>query len=99
MPDHIYVYPAYLRKKGSRSMGRRVPEALAVVEVTPETIVEAARRLGYRAEAEAAKQYPRQAHLFEGRVKLTKKAGQSKTAMLRALAQALHASAADSAPR
>jgi signal recognition particle subunit SEC65 len=91
VPDHFYVYPSYLRRKAPRSLGRRLPVALATGEVSAVEIAAAAQRLGYRAEAEPAKQYPRQAHLFEGRVKVTKKAGVSKTQLLRQLAEALRA--------
>lgn len=94
MPDHFYVYPSYLRRKGSRASGRRVPAALAVNEVTLEEIAAAAQKLGYRVEVEAAKAYPREAHLHEGRVKVAKKPKHSKAGVLRELAEALHAAAA-----
>ena len=89
MPDHFFVYPAYLRKKGSRREGRRVGAEAAVGEVTTEQIVEAARRLGYQAVAEAEHHYPRQAHLFEGRVRITKKGDVTKSGFLRDLARVL----------
>lgn len=94
MPDHFYVYPSYLRKKGSRASGRRVPADLAVGEVSLEAILAAAQQLGYKAELEAGKAYPREAHLHEGRVKVTKKAKRSKAGVLRELAQALRAAGA-----
>jgi signal recognition particle subunit SRP19 len=86
MPDHFYVYPAYLGKGGSRSDGRRVPAALALPELTGEEIVAAARELGYTAEVEAEKHYPRAAAQYAGRVKVTKGGAQTKAAFLRALA-------------
>jgi signal recognition particle subunit SRP19 len=89
MPDHVYVYPGYLSKGGSRSDGRRVPAELAVGELTLEELVAAAVRLGYKAEAEPEKNYPRLAHEFAGRVKITKRAGTSKTQLLRQLAEEL----------
>lgn len=94
MPEHFYVYPSYLRRKGSRSVGRRVPLTLAAPDVTVEEIAEAARRLGFTAEEEPAKLYPREAHLFEGRVKIMKRPGASKTRAIHEIAAALKASTA-----
>ena len=88
MPDHIYVYPGYLSKGRSRADGRRVPEPAAVEEPTIEAIVAAAQRLGYTAEPEADKQYPRRFYEYAGRVKISKrKGGVSKTKLLRLLAE------------
>jgi signal recognition particle subunit SRP19 len=87
VPEHFYVYPSYLKKKASRSAGRRVPDAVAVGEVTPEEIVAAAKALGFEATAEPARHYPREAHLFEGRVRVAKKGPVAKTAFLRQLAE------------
>ncbi len=88
MPEHFYVYPAYLEKL-SRADGRRVPTADGLVDVTAEEIVEAAKRLGAKAELESGKQYPRREFTFAGRVKVAKKAGTTKTKFLRALAAEL----------
>ncbi len=85
MPDHFYVYPAYLEKL-PRAGGRRVPEAAGLVEITAEEIVEAAKRLGAKVELESTKQYPRRDFTYAGRVKVAKKAGTTKTKFLRALA-------------
>jgi len=85
MPDHFYVYPAYLEKV-PRSGGRRVPAADGLGDVSAEEIVEAARRLGVKAELESAKHYPRRFFTYAGRVKVTKQPGTSKAAFLRALA-------------
>ncbi len=93
MPDHFYVYPSYLKKDLSRTAGRRVPAAEAVVELTSEQVVAAARRLGYKAEVEAEKQYPRESYAYAGRVKVSKKPGGTKTKFLRALAAELRRSA------
>ena len=90
MPDHIYVYPGYLAKDGTRSDGRRVPQALAVPDLTVDALVGAARALGYTVEAEPLKNYPRRFYRYEGRVKITKKKGVSKTRLLRLLAEELH---------
>ena len=87
MPDHFYVYPSYLRKRTLRRTGRRVPAALALAEVTAQEIAEAAGRLGYRAEVEPSKNYPREAHLAEGRVRIAKRAGASKPAARRQIAE------------
>lgn len=89
MPDHFYVYPTYLGKGGSRSDGRRVPASLALPDLTGEEIVAAAKELGYKAEVEAEKQYPRAAAHYGGRVKVTKRGKQTKAAFLRALATEL----------
>lgn len=86
MPDHIYVYPAYLRKDVSRAEGRRVPSAHAPVSATVEQILAAATTLGFQAEAEPERGYPRQGPGESGRVKVTKRSGVSKTRLLRMLA-------------
>jgi signal recognition particle subunit SEC65 len=86
MPDHFFVYPTYLGQGRSRRDGRRLPADRALVDVTADEIAGAAKRLGFKAEIEAAKQYPREPHLFAGRVKVAKKPGTSKTAFLRAVA-------------
>jgi signal recognition particle subunit SEC65 len=83
MPDHFYVYPAYLGRGLSRSDGRRVPEPETLPEVTAEEIAQAAKRLGYAAEVEAGKQYPRDVPTYAGRVKVTKRAGLTKAKFLR----------------
>jgi len=85
MADHFYVYPAYLDAKIARADGRRVPRSDTVGDVTSEEIVQAARRLGWRAEVEAEKQYPRRFFTYAGRVKLPKRASVSKAAALRSL--------------
>ena len=92
MPDHVYVYPAYLTQTLSRRSGRRVPASQAVAEVTAEEIVEAARRLGHTATLESEKQYPRQFFSYAGRVKVAKKAGVTKAKLLKALATELRRS-------
>jgi len=89
MPDHVYVYPAYLDRSTPRRKGRRVPSATAASEVTLDQIVVAAKSLGYQVEAEPAKQYPRQFDVYAGRVKVQKKAGVSKTRLLREIAEEL----------
>jgi signal recognition particle subunit SEC65 len=87
MPDHFYVYPAYLEGGTPRSSGRRVPAEGAPTEVTIEEIVEAATTLGAKATAEPEKQYPPQYHRYAGRVKIVKRAGTSKAAFLKQLAR------------
>jgi signal recognition particle subunit SEC65 len=89
MPDHFYVYPAYLSKTGSRALGRRVPLPDAVPEATLEQITKAASSLGYKAEAEPGKQYPRQFYRYAGRVKVSKKPGVAKTQFLKELVREL----------
>ena len=86
MPDHIYVYPAYLAKTGSRAEGRRVSAAHAPPSCTVDQIVAAATTLGFKAQAEPGRGYPRQGVAEPGRVKVTKKSGVSKTQLLRLLA-------------
>lgn len=89
MPDFFYVYPAYLDRQGSRAQGRRVGAAEAADEVTAEQVLAAATSLGFTAEIESGKQYPRQFYKFAGRVKIAKKAGMTKARALRAIATAL----------
>lgn len=86
MPDHVYVYPAYLVKEGRRVDGRRVPAAHAPPSATLEQILAAAKALGFRAVAEPERGYPRQGPGESGRVKVTKKSGVTKTKLLRLLA-------------
>jgi|HubBroStandDraft_1064217.scaffolds.fasta_scaffold00319_29 signal recognition particle subunit SEC65 len=86
MPDHFYVYPAYLGRQLTRRAGRRLPAEQAVPDVTTEEIFQAAKRLGFKVEVEAAKHYPRRFFVYEGRVKVTKKAGTTKAAFLKAVA-------------
>jgi len=89
MPDHFYVYPAYLGRGLSRKGGRRVPASAAVPELTVDEIVAAAKRLGYRAEAEGDKQYPRRSFDYAGRVKVMKKGTSTKARFLKALSAEL----------
>ncbi|MCI4334305.1 MAG: signal recognition particle subunit SRP19/SEC65 family protein [Thermoplasmata archaeon] len=88
MPDHFFVYPAYLGRHGTRAHGRRVPQLLAANEVTLEQLLESTRRLGFQAEAEPEKAYPRDP-LSAGRLRVQKKPGTTKAAFLRQLATAL----------
>ncbi len=98
MPDHFYIYPAYLTK-GTRSLGRRVPLPASVPEASVEAIVAAAKSLGYSAEAEPTKSYPRQFQTYAGRVKVHKKEGMSKGQSLREIVHALHRLPAPGAPK
>ena len=86
MPDHFYVYPAYLEGGGPRSLGRRVPAAGAPTDVTLEEMLAAATALGAKATAEPEKQYPAQFHRYGGRIKVAKRAGVTKSAFLKELA-------------
>lgn len=86
MPDHFYVYPAYLTRTIARSDGRRVAASDALPDVTADEIVAAAKHLGYKAEGESGKQYPRQFFAYAGRVKVAKKGKTTKTAFLKAVA-------------
>jgi signal recognition particle subunit SRP19 len=89
MPDHFYVYPAYVSRESSRALGRRVPLGVAVEDATVEEIVAAATHLGFTAAAEPEKQYPREVHTYKGRVKVTKRDGVTKTEFLRRVAAEL----------
>ncbi len=89
MADYFYVYPSYLSSETSRSLGRRVPDAIALGPVTLEEIVHAARVLGFQAETEPEKHYPREFHRYAGRVKVQKRSGTTKAAFLRRLAEEL----------
>ena len=92
MPDHFYVYPAYIGRSRSRALGRRVPAGVALEEVSAEEIAIAARHLGFEATVEAEKQYPREPSAYAGRVKVVKRAGTSKAAFLRQLAEEIRRS-------
>ncbi len=87
MPDHFFVYPAYLDRGLARAMGRRVPAAEGVTEVTVDEIVAAAQALGLKATAEPDKQYPRTFFTYGGRVRVAKREGVTKAGFLRELAQ------------
>ncbi len=86
MPDYFYVYPAYLSEGIARREGRRVPAPSSVKEVTIEEIAEAAKRLGFVAEIQAEKNYPRRFFTYSGRVKVTKKDRVTKAEFLRRVA-------------
>ena len=88
MPEHFYLYPAYFEKT-SRGSGRRVPAPDGLGDVTAQEIADAAKRLGAKVEIEPDKQYPRRFFTYAGRVKVTKNAGTTKTAFVRALAREL----------
>jgi signal recognition particle subunit SRP19 len=90
VPDHFYVYPAYLSAELSRRDGRRVPTAMASAQISTAEIVAAAKRLGFAAEIEANKQYPRQFYTYAGRVKISKAKGTTKTRFLTAVAVEIH---------
>jgi signal recognition particle subunit SRP19 len=89
MPDHFYVYPAYLEKGIARADGRRIPADSGLADLTLEEIARAAKRLGHSAEIESDKQYPRRYYAYAGRVKVGKHGGRTKAAFLRALAAEL----------
>jgi signal recognition particle subunit SEC65 len=89
MPDHFYVYPAYLAKDLPRAMGRRIPRAGAPSDVTAEEIAQVARAMGFKAEVETDKHYPRQFYTYAGRVKVVKKGGITKGRFLSQLAHEL----------
>ncbi len=83
MPDHFFVYPAYLAPGSPKTDGRRIAEGTTLKDVTAEEIAQAAKRLGYRAEVEGTKQYPRDVPRGAGRVKVTKRGGVPKSKFLR----------------
>ena len=66
-----------------------MPQSATIAELTAEEILTAAKRLGFRAEVEAEKNYPRQYFDYAGRVKVTKKAGTTKAQFLKQLAAEL----------
>ena len=71
----------------------------SVPEVTADEIVQAARRLGYAAEVEPAKEYPRDAGSYAGRVKVTKRAGTTKARFLHLVSAELRARRPAGRPR
>lgn len=90
MPDHFYVYPAYLDSGLTRAHGRRVPSDSAASEPTLDEIVAAALALGAKATPEPEKQYPAQFHRYSGRVKVVKRPGVAKATFLRDLGREIH---------
>ena len=90
MPDHFYVYPAYLEKGIARADGRRVPAESGLADLTAEEIAAAVKRLGLSAEVEPGKQYPRRFFTYAGRVKVGKRPGTTKAEFLRAIAREIH---------
>lgn len=68
MAENI-IWPAYLDATRSRSDGRRVPRALAVVDPTVDEIAVAVQQVGYEPVVERDVAYPRE---FEprGRVRV-----------------------------
>lgn len=91
MPDHFFVYPAYLTRRLSRSAGRRVPAPRAVPEATLESLLESAKRVGLKATAEPEKRYSREPLALPGRLRIEKKAGVTKARALLLLADDLRA--------
>jgi len=89
MPDYFFVYPSYLLKRTTRRLGRRLPQAASVADLTVDDLVRAAKALGFEAAAEPEKRYPRESFHDAGRVKVTKQAGVTKTLFLRRLAEEL----------
>jgi signal recognition particle subunit SEC65 len=90
MPDHFYVYPAYLDGATPRALGRRVSTGDAAPNVTLAEVVAAALSLGVKVTAEPDKQYPPRFFTYAGRAKVPKKAGLTKTKFLRDLAKEIH---------
>ena len=90
MPDHFYVYPAYLDGATPRGLGRRVPAEGAPANVTLEEVVAAALSLGVKVTAEPDKHYPPRFFTYAGRAKVPKKAGLTKSKFLRDLANEIH---------
>ena len=88
MPEYFYVYPVYVTG-GPRAAGRKVPQTLAIrKDITLEELLDAAKKLGFDAIIEE-KHYPRAAHVFGGRLKVTKKQGTNKAAFLKKLSKEL----------
>jgi signal recognition particle subunit SEC65 len=90
MPDHFFVYPQYLDKALSRAKGRRIPAAEGLTDPTAEEVVQAAKKIGAKAELEAEKHYPRQFFRYAGRVKVVKGGKMSKVKFLHAVAAEIH---------
>ena len=71
--ERIVLYPAYLDKRLSRRLGRRVPRDLAVLSPRLEEIVTAAEELGLDPIVEEDKAYPRVWFRSKGRVIVLRK--------------------------
>ena len=71
--ERIVIYPAYLDKRLSRRLGRRVPLDIAVLSPRLEDIVRAARELGLDPIVDENSRYPRVWYRYRGRVIVLKK--------------------------
>jgi len=55
----IIFWPAYFDAKKSRAEGRRISKKFAIERMNTESLLKAARRLGYNAQLEEGYNYPR----------------------------------------
>lgn len=85
-----YIYPAYFEAGRSRKSGRRIPKKLALQGVDVELIVLAARRLKLEYKVRPDARYPASWWGTPGLV-LIKKTEQSKTHLLKELAEKMKA--------
>jgi signal recognition particle subunit SRP19 len=85
--SRVILWPRYFDSGCSRRGGRRVPKSLAVPSPGLEELVQAARRLGLRCEAEEDRAHP--AEWWEPRGRLLVEKSMPKGRLLRLLAQEL----------
>ena len=85
---YLVLWPVYFDSGKSRSEGRRVPKRVAVPSPKASEILEAARRLGFKAVLEEGKRYPSSWWEASGRV-LVAPPGLKKTEVIRAIAEEL----------
>ena len=80
----IIIYPIYFNINYSRKEGRRVPKSLAF-DAKLDTIVKAARELGYKFDVEEEKRYPKFWWKEKGRIIIY--TDESKNEVLRKIAK------------
>lgn len=85
----VVLYPTYFDASRSRAQGRRVGKDVALASPTLEEVREAARRAGYRVEAEEGSAHSSRPWKREGRVLIV--GGGKKTEILHAVAREMKA--------
>ena len=80
--NKLVVWPEYFDSNLTRAFGRRVPKKLAIPAPNIESILKAAKSLGYKPILEREKRYPRRWWRKDGGRILVNRKGGSKTKIL-----------------